>query len=262
MLEALTLDLAETVFGTTRDLPVTTYVRCEACDGSCCAPGTAPRTCGTCGGKGMVSRVVRSLLGDMRTTSPCPACQGFGTLIDHPCADCSGNGRVRAKRTVVLDIPAGVGAGTRLRLAARGEAGPAGGPPGDLYVDILVRPHPDFVRDGDDLHCTLQVPMTAAALGASLTVETLDGPREFSIPPGTQYGEVITLGGLGVGRGTGGPRGAFNVHIDIQVPSPADDSERDLLRQLAALRGEERPEARLAHSNGVFSRLRDKLAGR
>jgi molecular chaperone DnaJ len=148
-------------------------------------------------------------------------------------------------------------------MTGRGEAGPGGGPAGDLYIDIRVRPHPDFTRDGDDLHCTLQVPMTAAALGATLTVTTLDGEREVSIPPGTQFGEVVTLDGLGVGRGTPAHRGDLQVHIDVQVPNPADDDERDLLRRLATLRGEERPEARLAHTNpGVFSRLRDKLSGR
>jgi molecular chaperone DnaJ len=263
VLEALTLDLPEVVFGTSRDLNVPTYVRCEACDGSCCAPGTSPRTCGTCNGRGMVSRVVRSLLGDMRTASPCPACQGFGTVIDQPCAECAGNGRIRARQTVSLNVPAGVGSGTRLRVGGRGEAGTGGGPSGDLYVDISVRPHPDFVRDGDDLHCTLQIPMTAAALGATLSVATLDGERELSIAPGTQWGHVVSLDGLGVGRG-GGPRGDLKVSIDAQVPDPSDDAERDLLRQLAQLRGEERPEARLAHTGagGVFSRLRDRLSGR
>jgi molecular chaperone DnaJ len=209
----------------------------------------------------MVARVVRSLLGDMRTAGPCPDCQGFGSVIDRPCPECGGAGRVRTRHTITLDVPAGVGTGTRMRLGGRGEAGPGGGPAGDLYVDVAVRAHPDFSRDGDDLHCTLQVPMTAAALGATLSVDTLDGPQEISIAPGTQYGEVVTVDGLGVGRGSGS-RGDLRVHIDVQVPHPADDVQRDLLRQLATERGEERPEARLAHAGGVFSRLRDKLAGR
>jgi molecular chaperone DnaJ len=262
LLESVTLDLEECVFGTARELAVSTYVRCEACEGGCCAPGTAPRACGTCGGRGVVSRVVRSLLGDMRTTGPCPACQGFGSVIESPCPDCAGAGRVRGRVTVSVDVPAGVGTGTRLRVPGRGEAGPGGGPSGDLYVDVRVRAHADFVRDGDDLHCTLQVPMTAAALGATLSVESFDGEREVVIAPGTAYGHMVTLDGLGVARGTGGPRGDLKVHIDVQIPLPASDEERDLLRQLAALRGEECPEARLTHAGGVFSRLRDKLAGR
>jgi molecular chaperone DnaJ len=261
ILATLTLDLEQSVFGTSREVPISTYGRCEACDGTCCAPGTSPRTCSTCAGRGMVIRVVRSLLGDMRTSSPCPECQGFGTVIANPCPECSGAGRVRLRRTVPIGVPPGVETGTRLRLGGGGEVGPAGGPPGDLYVDITVRPHPEFSREGFDLHCTVQVPMTAAALGATLSVETLDGPREISVPPGTQYGEVVTLDALGVGRGAGS-RGDLKVHIDVQVPNPADEVQRDLLRQLAAERGEERPEARLAHSGGVFSRIRDKLAGR
>ncbi|MDR0431942.1 MAG: molecular chaperone DnaJ [Bifidobacteriaceae bacterium] len=262
LLESLTLDLPEAVFGTSRDLTVPTFAHCETCQGTCCAPGTSPRRCQTCGGRGMVSRVVRSLLGDMRTSSPCPDCQGFGSVIDSPCPECAGTGRVRLRVKVAVDVPAGVGTGTRLRIQGHGEAGPGGGPAGDLYIDIRVKAHPDFVRDGDDLHCTLQVPMTAAALGATLTVNTLDGEREVSINPGTAYGEVVTLDGLGVGRGMSGTRGDLRVHIEVQTPTPSSDEERDLLRTLAAMRGEEHPEAKLAHAGGVFSRLKDKLAGR
>jgi molecular chaperone DnaJ len=209
----------------------------------------------------MVVRVVRSMLGDMRTTSPCPDCQGFGTSIDQPCPVCAGQGRTRAKISVNVDIPAGVGPGTRLRIPSRGEAGGGGGPYGDLYVDIAVRAHPDFTREGDDLHCRLRVPMTAAALGACLSVETLDGPREVSIAPGTQFGDEVIVDGLGVGR-VGGGRGDLVVHIEPVVPTPDNDVQRDLLASLASARGEERPEARLAQAGSRFSRWRDKLAGR
>jgi molecular chaperone DnaJ len=263
LLEALTITLEEAVFGVKRDLKVASFAQCGACEGSCCAPGTAPAPCGTCGGRGSVTRIVRSLLGDMRTSSPCPACQGFGSTIPSPCPECSGTGRVRTRRTVALDLPAGVATGTRIRLGGQGEAGPGGGPAGDLYVEMRVRSHPDFTRDGDNLHCVLTVPMTAAALGATLAVATLDGEREIGIGPGTQHGEVVTLYGLGAGRLNAGGRGDLMVHIEVEIPGDLDDSQRDLLRQLAAARGEEKPEARLAQTGGgVFSRMRDKLAGR
>jgi molecular chaperone DnaJ len=156
-----------------------------------------------------------------------------------------------------------VDTGTRIKLTAQGEVGPAGGPAGDVYLEVRERRHDTFVREGDDLHCTLQVPMTAAALGTVLTLETLDGPKDVDLRPGTQPAQVVTLRGLGVGHLHAGGRGDLHVHVDVQVPTAMDDEQSELLRRLAALRGEERPEARLsASSPGVFAKLRDKLSGR
>jgi molecular chaperone DnaJ len=259
----LDIDLAEATFGTHREVPVETAVVCPTCDGSCCRPGTSPRTCDVCGGRGSVQRVARSFLGQVMTSQPCAACHGFGTVIPEPCTECAGEGRVRSRRVLEVDVPAGVDTGTRIKLTAQGEVGPAGGPAGDIYLEVRERKHDTFLREGDDLHCTLHVPMTAAALGTVLTLDTLDGPQEVDLRPGTQPAQVVTLRGLGVGHLHAGGRGDLHVHVDVQVPTGLDDQQTELLRQLAVLRDEERPDARLsATGGGVFAKLRDKLAGR
>ncbi|GIG27539.1 molecular chaperone DnaJ [Cellulomonas marina] len=258
----LDIDLAEAAFGVHREIPVDTAVVCPTCSGTCCRPGTSPRTCEVCGGRGSVQRVARSFLGQVMTTQPCAACQGFGSVIAEPCTDCSGEGRVRSRRTLSVDVPAGVDTGTRIKLTGQGEVGPAGGPAGDVYLEVRERRHETFVREGDDLHATLAVPMTAAALGTVVQLETLDGPRDVDLRPGTQPAQVVTLKGLGVGHLHGQGRGDLHVHVDVQVPTALDDEQADLLRRLASLRGEERPDARLAAHGGVFSKLRDRLAGR
>ncbi|GAB3171365.1 molecular chaperone DnaJ [Myceligenerans halotolerans] len=259
----LDIDLAEAAFGVKRELQVDTAVVCSTCTGDGARPGTTSRTCDVCHGRGSVQRVARSFLGQVMTTAPCSACGGFGTVIPEPCPDCSGEGRVRSRRTVTVNVPAGVDTGTRIKLSAQGETGPGGGPAGDLYVEIREKSHDTFVRRGDDLHCTLPVPMTAAALGTRLSLDTLDGPQEIDIRPGTQPGQIVTLKGLGVGHLHISGRGDLNVHIEVQVPTGLTDEQTELLRQLSALRGEERPEPRLAAAHpGVFSRLRDKLSGR
>ncbi|MCR6647887.1 MAG: molecular chaperone DnaJ [Cellulomonas sp.] len=259
----LDLDLTEVTFGVHREVAVDTAVLCPTCQGSCCRPGTSPRTCEVCHGRGTVQRVARSFLGQVMTNQPCAACRGFGSTIPEPCTECAGEGRVRSRRTLAVDVPAGVDTGTRIKLTGQGEVGPAGGPAGDVYLEVRERRHEVFQRDGDDLHATLSVPMTAAALGTVLTLDTLDGPQEVDLHPGTQPEQVVTLKGLGVGHLHVGGRGDLHVHVDVTVPTGLDDEQVELLQRLAALRGEERPEARFAASHqGVFSKLRDKLAGR
>ena len=159
------IDLKDAVFGVNKKIEVDTAVVCPTCDGSCCRPGTSPRTCDICGGSGQAQRAVRSILGQVMTTAACGSCQGFGTIIPDPCNECNGEGRIRSRRSLTIKLPAGVGTGTRIQLAGQGEAGPAGGPQGDLYVEIRVNADKNFIREGDDLHVTLTVPMTAAALG-------------------------------------------------------------------------------------------------
>ncbi|ANC29830.1 molecular chaperone DnaJ [Isoptericola dokdonensis] len=259
----LDIDLVEATFGAKRELQVDTAVVCGTCGGKGCRPGTDLQTCVACHGRGNVQRVARSFLGQVMTTAPCDVCKGFGTIIPEPCAECSGDGRVRSRRTLTVNVPAGVDTGTRIKLTSQGEVGPGGGPAGDLYVEIREKPHEVFVRRGDDLHCTLPVPMTAAALGTVLELDTLDGAQEIDLRPGTQPGQVVTLKGLGVGHLHGNGRGDLNVHVEVQVPTALDDEQVEVLRNLARLRGEERPEPRLAAAHpGVFSRLRDKFSGR
>ncbi|GLX92298.1 molecular chaperone DnaJ [Herbidospora sp. NBRC 101105] len=257
------LDLAESGFGTTRELVVDTAILCEVCQGSGAAAGTHPDTCDMCHGRGEVSQVTRSFLGQVMTSRPCPQCGGFGSVIRHPCQECSGDGRVRTRRTIKVRIPAGVEDGTHIQLAGEGEVGPGGGPPGDLFLEIVERPHPTFERRGDDLHCTVSIPMTAAALGTSLTMETLDGAEQIDVRPGTQSGQVIPLYARGVQRLNESGRGDLLIHVNVETPMKLDPEQEELLRKLSQLRGEERPPGKFAPGQqGFFSRLKDAFNGR
>jgi molecular chaperone DnaJ len=257
------LDLSECAFGTTRELVVETAVVCPTCSGEGSAPGTHPVTCDVCNGRGEVSQVTRSFIGQMMTSRPCPGCGGFGTVIRRPCPECDGDGRVRTRRTIKVRIPAGVEDGTHIQLAGEGETGPGGGPPGDLFLEIVQRPHPIFERQGDDLHCTVTIPMVAAALGATLQVETLDGPAELDIRPGTQSGHNIPMYGHGTERLNSSGRGDLIIHVTVETPIKLEPEQEELLRQLAKLRGEEAPPGKFAPGqHGFFSRLRDAFNSR
>jgi molecular chaperone DnaJ len=204
--------------------------------------------------------VQRSFLGQVMTARPCPQCQGYGTLIPHPCPECAGEGRVRTRRTITVKIPPGVDTGTRIQLTGEGEVGPGGGAPGDLYLEIVEAQHETFTRQGDDLHCTVSLPMTAAALGTTIALESLDGTESLEIRSGTQSGTVMTLKQKGVAHLRGSGRGDLHVHIDVLTPTKLDDRQQELLRELAGLRGEERPTGTMQSSQtqgGLFSRLRD-----
>ncbi|HLN78192.1 MAG TPA: molecular chaperone DnaJ [Nocardioidaceae bacterium] len=267
----LDVDLAEAAFGTTRELKVDTAVLCTVCQGGGAAPGSKPVPCETCHGRGEVHQVQRSFLGEIRTMRPCAACRGFGTIIPEPCRECSGDGRVRSRRTLTVKIPAGVDTGTRVQLAEQGEVGPGGGPAGDLYVEIHVAEHKVFTRHGSDLLCTVTVPMTAAALGTTLELPTLeadlhDGETEtdletsveLDIRPGTQSGTEIVLNGRGVPALRGVGRGDLVVRVVVETPTRLDDRQQDLLRELAALRDEESPDGQVqATHRSVFDKLRN-----
>jgi len=255
-----------------RELKVDTAVVCSTCGGEGAAPGTHPIPCETCRGAGEVAHVQRSFLGEIRTLRPCAACRGFGSVIPDPCRECSGDGRIRSRRSLTVKIPAGVDTGTRVQLAEQGEVGPGGGPPGDLYVEISVAKHPTFTRHGNDLHCTVTVPMTAAALGTTLQLPTLEAdvvPPEgattdletsfdLDIRPGTQSGTESVLRGRGV-PGLRGGRGDLVVTIAVETPTRLDPRQEELLTELAAIRGEEQPAGQIKAAGGksVFGRLRD-----
>jgi molecular chaperone DnaJ len=262
------LTLEECATGVMRDLAVDTAVLCSECTGSGAAPGSSPTACDICGGRGEIQSVQRSFLGQVITSRPCPNCRGFGEVIPEPCRQCGGDGRVRTRRTVGVRIPAGVADGMRVRLAGQGEVGPGGGPAGDLYVEVDELPHEVFTRDGADLHCTVQLPMTAAALGTTLQLPTLDGLEELHIDAGTQSGTVRTLRGKGLPRlrptGRSDGQGDLMVHVEVVVPTKLDREQTDLLWRLAALRGEEQPDLGPGGRNGhgLFSRLRDSFGGR
>lgn len=253
------LDLDEVIFGTHRDVEVRTAVVCPSCDGSCCAPGTSPETCSHCGGQGSVQRQVRSILGMVVTSQPCQHCAGYGTTIPSPCQDCHGQGRIRAERTIPVDIPAGVESGMRIHLAGEGEAGPAGGGNGDLYLELKVRPHDAFTRDGDDLQCVLEVSLPDAVLGTSTRIEGLDGDIDLEIPAGVQSGEVLTVRGRGVTRLRSTHRGNLDVHVQVVTPTKLDGKSKELVEQLAARMKAPGPKLARERQSGVFSRFRERF---
>lgn len=258
------VELSDAAFGATREITLDTAVACNSCHGMGTQPGTEPATCDMCGGRGDIQHVQRSFLGQVMTSRPCPQCHGFGTVIPHPCNECSGDGRIQTRRNLTVRIPPGVDTGTRIQLAGEGEVGFGGGPPGDLYLEILVLEHPLFHRRGDDLYCTVTLPMTAAALGASVPMELLDGVvTEVDVRPGTQSGQEIPLHGQGVPQLRGGGRGDLYVHVVVETPDRLDERQHELLTELAQLRGEEKPAGQFSSGQqGFFSRLRDAFNGR
>ena len=261
------LSLADCATGITKGVTVDTAVLCDLCQGKGTHGNSMPATCDICGGRGEVQSVQRSLLGQVMTSRQCPACGGVGEVIPDPCHRCGGDGRVRSRREISVKIPAGVADGMRVRLAAQGEVGPGGGPAGDLYVEVHEHPHEVFVRDGDDLHCTVSVPMVDAALGTSVTVEgILDGPTEITVVPGTQPGSVTTLRGHGMPRLRSEARGDLHAHIDVSVPAKLDARTRELLTEVKHRNNEHasvKPTRAAPQSGGgLFSRLRETFTGR
>ncbi|HAS31788.1 MAG: molecular chaperone DnaJ [Microbacterium sp.] len=254
----VTLDLGDVVFGVHRDIEVDTAVLCETCDGSCCQPNTQPVTCDICHGSGHVQQQVRSLLGNVVTNAPCRVCQGYGTTIPYPCATCQGQGRVRARRNVSLDIPAGVETGLRLQLPGSGEVGQAGGPNGDLYIEVSVKDHETFSREGDDLLATLEVSMPDAVLGTTTTIESLDGTVDLEIRPGVQAGDVLTIKGRGITPLRGSQRGDLRVGVHVVTPTRLDHKERALIEDFAKRTKAPAPKLAEFHQ-GLFARLRDRL---
>ena len=247
------LDFAQAAFGTTATVEIRLPVACERCEGSGCEPGTHPARCDVCGGAGEVREVRRSILGQIVTAAPCVACNATGSRIPTPCRECRGDGRVRSARSIDVEVPGGVDDGQRLRLSGRGPAAPRGGVPGDLYVTVRVAPDQRFERHGDDLLHVRTIAFTQAALGTHLDIETLEGVEELIVAPGTQPGHVFRLKGRGVPALRGRGRGDLLVRVDVEVPTRLSPEEYELLRSLAAHRGEE---VANVQDKGVFSRLR------
>lgn len=256
------LELSDAAFGVQREITVDTAVLCQTCEGEGSAPGTHPETCKQCKGSGEIQQITRSILGQMMTARACPRCGGFGSVIASPCRECSGEGRVRGRRTLTVKVPAGVEDGMRIRLNGEGEVGPGGGPAGDLYIEIHEREHPQFDREGDDLHCQLKIPMTTAVLGASVDLETLDSTEKITVKPGTQPGATITLNARGVPHLRRGGRGDLYVHVAVEIPTKLGGEQEKLIRELAALRGEEQTVAVASNGNGAHGGQHDSRGER
>lgn len=226
----LEIDLKEASRGTETRIRVPTLENCGTCKGSGARPGTSPTTCGTCGGQGQV----RMQQGFFSIQQTCPTCHGTGKAITTPCSECGGAGRVRKHKTLAVKIPAGIDHGDRVRLAGEGEAGVGGGPPGDLYVVVQIRPHPVFTRDGSDLHCEMPISFGVAALGGEIEIPTLDGHARLKIPAETQSGQVFRLRGKGIKTLRGNGHGDLLCHVTVETPVRLTESQKALLGQLEA----------------------------
>ena len=250
----LELSLEEAATGVEKTIEIERLETCPRCFGTGAERGSAPERCPTCGGRGEVQHSQRTIFGSFTQVSTCPSCGGTGTVLRHPCTQCRGSGRAAMARTVSVGIPPGVDSGMRLRIAGEGEAGLRGGPRGDLYMFIHVRPHPVFQREGKDLFCTVPITIYQAALGDDIEVPTLEGPIGRAVPAGAQPGTVITVKGKGMPDARGN-RGDLHVRLDVRVPTDLTDEERALLRQLAALRGRQlKP-----HRRKISDKVKDML---
>jgi molecular chaperone DnaJ len=226
----LELDLEQAVFGHNAEIEVTTLGECETCGGSGAAKGSTPVRCTTCGGAGQV----RMQQGFFAVQQTCPRCKGRGSIIEQPCDSCYGQGRVRRARTLQVKVPPGVDSGDRIRLSGEGEAGRNGGPPGDLYVEVAVRKHEIFEREGADLSCEVPVGFTTAALGGEVEVPTLAGHASIKVPSETQSGRVFRLRGQGVRPVRGGATGDLYCRVVVETPVNLSSEQKDLLRKLDA----------------------------
>jgi molecular chaperone DnaJ len=246
------IELTEAASGTKRMVPFDIAVTCGRCGGGGAEPGTNVTVCETCAGVGRVQHVSRSVFGEFVRTGTCPTCGGSGRRIEHPCRTCEGLGRVLEERTLEVTIPAGIHDGQRIRLTGEGHAGVLGARAGDAYVQVRVKPDPRFVREGDDIFSTVDLTMTQAALGATVTIPTLDGEHELGFDPGTQPGAVVVLRGRGMPVLQGFGRGDHRVLVNVVVPRNLSDEQRRLLEQF----DEHADERTYKADEGFFEKLK------
>ncbi|HEY2353964.1 MAG TPA: molecular chaperone DnaJ [Gaiellaceae bacterium] len=252
---AIEIDLVDAAHGVSREVPFEVAVTCTHCEGSGAEPGSAISTCPTCGGSGRLQQVTRSVFGEFVRTQACPDCAGSGKRIETLCSDCHGGGRVVEERTLTVKIPAGIHDGQRIRLGGEGHAGVAGEAAGDAYLEVRVRPDERFVREGDDVYTTVGVTITQAALGATVTIPTLDGEEEIELGAGTQPGETVVLRGRGMPVLHGFGRGDERILVNVLVPRQLTDEQRRLLREFDEHSDErtyDKPDGFFGKLKGVF----------
>ena len=228
---AVEIELVEAARGTKRGVPFQVAAGCAHCGGDGSEPGTKVSTCRTCGGAGRLQQVTRSVFGEFVRTGTCAACSGSGRKIETPCTACGGAGRLLEERTIEVDIPAGIHDGQRIRLTGEGHAGGPGTRAGDVYVQVRVRPDPRFVREGNDVYATVDLSMTQAALGTTVTIPTIDGDHELEFAAGTQPGQVVTLRGRGMPVLQGFGRGDQRVLVNVVLPRHLNAEQRRLLEE-------------------------------
>jgi len=252
---AAEIDLAQVATGATVNVAFDAVELCDRCHGNAAEPGTPIETCARCEGTGQLRSMSRTPFGQMVRAVVCEACNGDGRVARDPCRECRGRGRTAQRRTLEVDVPAGIEDGQRIRLSGRGHAGEAGGPPGDLYVLVQVREDERFVRDGADLVTAIDVPAPAAALGVSIEVPTLDGSAEVDLDPGTQPGDTVTLAGRGLPPLRGGRTGNLRVMVNVVIPRRLTGEQRELLERLRDSLTDEN----LRSEEGVFAKLKRAL---
>ncbi len=249
----LEISLMEAYNGVDRQIEVPRQTLCDNCNGSGCAPGYSPETCSQCGGTGQISLSH----GFFSISRPCNRCGGSGQSITHPCVKCHGSGRVMTRRKVHVKIPRGAMTGLKLKVQGEGEPGFRGGPPGDLYIAISVAPHPIFKREGDDILCELPISFIQAALGAEISVPTLNGKVNMKVPAGTQTGKVFRLNGKGMPNLRGYGQGDELVRVSVETPTRLTSRQRELLEEFAKISGEEtNPQSR-----SFFDKVKQVLGG-
>lgn len=249
------IDLADVIEGVRREVAFDAVTRCEHCHGNGAEPGTPIETCGTCGGAGQVRQVSRTPFGQMVRAAPCPTCGGDGRVAETPCAVCGGDGAVEQRKTYEVDVPAGIENGQRIRITGAGDAGTAGAPSGDLYVQVEIAPDDRFHREGADLVTVLEVTATTAMLGATLPVPTVTGVAEVELEAGAQHGDSIRVRGEGLpALGATRRRGDLHVAVKVSTPVALDDEQRELVERLDASLGPENAPGNARE--GIFERVR------
>jgi molecular chaperone DnaJ len=251
----MTITFEESFAGVEKQVDVTRLATCDHCHGSGAEPGTGEETCPGCRGSGQIRRQAQSIFGSVVTAATCPTCGGYGKILKSPCVQCRGQGRVQKSTRLSVKIPAGVDTGSQIRLSGEGEAGLRGGPPGDLYVVLRVRSHPQLARHDQDVVFELRVNMVQAALGDRIEIPTLEGQVEIAIPAGTQHGQTFRLQGKGMPDVRSGRRGDQYVVVQIVVPKDLTPDQKSLLRKVGGLTG--KPEK---VSKGFFEKLRDAIS--
>jgi len=225
---AMEISLEEAAHGKETQIRIPTWDTCDTCKGSGAKPGTSPKTCTTCNGNG----TVHMRQGFFSIQQTCPHCKGSGKIIPEPCITCNGAGKIKRQKTLEVKIPAGINEGMRIRSAGNGEPGTNGGPAGDLYIEIRIKQHDIFERDGDDLHCTVPVSMTTAALGGAIEVSTLGSKAEIELPEGTQHGKTFRLRGKGIKGIRSSYPGDLYCHITVETPVKMTEHQRKLMKEL------------------------------
>lgn len=251
------ISFKEAAFGVEKEMRVPRLEECDHCGGTGAAPGTAPQRCSVCGGTGQVQFSQSTPFGRIMQTQTCDRCRGTGRVIEKPCSVCRGAGQVRRTRSIKVKIPPGVDTGTRLRVSGEGEAGLRGGPRGDLYVYLNVRPHPLFKREGNDIIHEVPVSFAQAALGDELEVPTLEGTTKIRIPEGTQHGTEYRLRGKGIPDVNGYGRGDQYIRVKVITPTKLSERQKQLLQEFAALSGE----SPAGEGKGFFEKVKDAFMG-